>query len=171
MDPVFSILNALATFWADSWIITALKFLALIYILVIIVDIILLISMIDLKDSLSENILGGKRPRGSRNKYIKRWETILSRLESDNTSQYKVAILEADKFAEEILTDLGFGGAHFKERLEKMNDSDIETKDALITGHAVRNRIINEPTFEPTREEAEATLKHFSSFFKEADIF
>lgn len=171
MEFALVIFSAIATFWEESWIIAVLKFLALVYVLVIIIDIILLVSMVDLKESLSESLMGGKRPRGSRNKYIKRWETILSRLESDNTSQYKVAILEADKFAEEILTDLGYSGAHLKERLEKMKDSDIETKDALITGHAVRNRIINEPTFEPTREEAEATLRHFSNFFKEADIF
>lgn len=148
-----------------------LKFIALVYIGVIVLDVILILIMTDIKGSVRENITGAKRPAGIRTKYIKRWETILSRLESNNPSQYKVAILEADAFAEEILQVLGYRGAHMKDRLERMKDYDVETKGDLILGHAVRNRIINEPHFEPTREEAEATLRHFSNFFKEADLF
>ena len=171
MDPFVLLVNSLITFWQESWLITVLKFLALIYVLVIIIDVILILTMTDLSASIRENLVGGHRPVGSSGKYIKRWETILSRLESGNPSQYKVAILEADVFAEEILEIFGYKGANMRERLEHLQDSDIETKDELVIGHAVRNRIINEPQFEPTREEAEATLRHFSNFFKEADLF
>lgn len=171
MDPVALLLSSLATFWEESWFLAALKFLALIYILVIIADVLLILMLTDIKSSVRENITGGRRPAGYRAKYIRRWETILSRLDSDNPSQYKVAILEADVFAEEVLEILGYHGANMKERLEQMKDYDVETKGDLITGHAVRNRIINEPAFEPTREEAEATLRHFSNFFKETDLF
>lgn len=171
MDPFGLLFTSLITFWEESWIVAILKFIALVYILVIIADIIMILMLTDIKGSVRENITGGHRPTGSRSKYIKRWETILSRLESDNPSQYKVAILEADVFAEEILGTLGYSGTNMKERLESMQDYEIETKGELATGHAVRNRIINEPGFEPTREEAEATLRHFSNFFKEADLF
>ena len=171
MDPFVLLVTSLITFWQESWLITGLKFFALIYVLVIIVDVVLLLSMADLSGSLRENLVGGRRPVGSPSKYIKRWESILSRLESDNPSQYKVAILEADVFAEEILGILGYQGANMKERLDHVKDADIETKGELVIGHAVRNRVINEPQFEPTREEAEATLRHFSNFFREADLF
>lgn len=171
MDPFLLLLTGLATFWQESWVIAALKFLALVYVLVVIADVILILMLTDIKASVRENISGGKRPVGNRVKYIRRWETILSRLESDNPSQYKVAILEADVFAEEVLEILGYHGANMKERLEHMQDYDVETKGDLVTGHAVRNRIINESHFEPTREEAEATLRHFSNFFKETDLF
>lgn len=171
MDPFTLLFNSLNTFWQESWFVAVLKFIALVYVLVLIADIVLMLLLTDIKASVRENLTGTKRPTGSRTKYIKRWETILSRLESDNLSQYKVAILEADVFAEEILEALGYKGANMKERLEKMSNLEIETKDELITAHAVRNRIIHEPHFEPTREEAEATLRHFSNFFKEADLF
>lgn len=171
MDPFALLFNSLLTFWEESWVVAVLKFLALVYILVLIADIILVLMLTDIKASVRENLTGGHRPAGSRKKYIKRWETILSRLESENPSQYKVAILEADVFAEEILEALGYHGANMKERLEAMHEYDVETKGELTTGHAVRNRIINEPQFEPNREEAEATLRHFSNFFKEADLF
>lgn len=171
MDPFEFLFSSLATFWAESWIVAVLQFIALVYTLVIIADIILIVMMTNIKASVRENLTGGHRPTGARSKYIRRWETILSRLESDNPSQYKVAILEADVFAEEILDALGYHGQNMKERLDSMGEYDVETKGELITGHAVRNRIINEPQFEPTREEAEATLRHFSNFFKEADLF
>lgn len=171
MDPLSLILTSIATFWEESWLVAILKFIALVYVLVIIADIILILFLTDIRASVRENLTGAKRPTGSRSKYIKRWETILSRLESDNPSQYKVAILEADVFAEEVLKALGYSGTNVKERLENMKDYDVETKGELITAHAVRNRIIHESHFEPTREEAEATLRHFSNFFKEADLF
>ncbi len=171
MDPFVVLLNSLITFWNESWFIAVLKFIVLVYTLVLIVDVILILMLTDIKGSVRENLTGGHRPTGPRIKYIRRWETILSRLESNNPSQYKVAILEADVFAEEVLKTLGYHGANMRERLDNMKDYDVETKGELVTGHAVRNRIINEPTFEPTREEAEATLRHFANFFKEADLF
>lgn len=171
MDPFALLFSGLVTFWEESWLIAVLKFIVLVYTIVIIIDVILIVFLTDIKASVRENLTGGRRPTGSRSKYIRRWETILSRLESDNPSQYKVAILEADVFAEEILNTLGYHGSNMKECLDSMKDYDVETKDELVTGHAVRNRIINEPHFEPTREEAEATLRHFSNFFKEADLF
>lgn len=171
MDPFTSLFTSLAIFWEESWFVAVLKFLALVYTLVLIANVILIMVLTDIKASVRENITGTHRPTGSRNKYIKRWETILSRLESANPSQYKVAILEADVFAEEVLEALGYHGSNMKERLEAMRDYDLETKGELVTGHAVRNRIIQESAFEPTREEAEATLRHFSNFFKEADLF
>ena len=171
MDPFALLFTGLITFWQESWLIAVLKFIVLVYTIVIIIDVILILMLTDIKSSVRENLTGGHRPTAPRSRYIKRWETILSRLESENPSQYKVAILEADVFAEEILEILGYHGSNMKDRLDHMKDYDVESKDELITGHAVRNRIINEPHFEPTREEAEATLRHFSNFFKEADIF
>lgn len=171
MDPFFTLYSGLVTFWEESWIVAILKFIALVYILVLIIDIALILFMTDIKASVRENLTGTHRPTGSRSKYIKRWETILSRLESDNPSQFKVSILEADVFAEEILEALGYKGENMKERLEGVRDADMETKNELVTAHAVRNKIIHETHFEPSREEAEITLRHYSNFFKEADLF
>jgi hypothetical protein len=58
-----------------------------------------------------------------------------------------------------------------KERLEAISPYAIETKTDLITGHAIRNRVIQDASFEPTRKETEEALRYFSNFFREADIF
>jgi hypothetical protein len=166
-----SLLQTLDTFWRESWFLAVFKFFALIYILVVIADLVMLLMLSDLKASMRENLRGSKRPAGKPAKYIRRWETILLRLTTNNVSQYKVAILEADAFAEEVLEALGYQGEHMKERLDNISDHALETKTDLITGHAIRNRIIQEAGFEPTREEAEEALRYFSNFFQEADIF
>jgi hypothetical protein len=166
-----NIIAALDIFWRESWFMAVIKFLALIYVLVLVANLVMMILLTDLRASIRENIKGTKRPVGNPAKYIKRWETILSRLSTNNPSQYKVAILEADIFAEEILDALGYHGANMKERLDNMSSYAIETKGDLVTGHAIRNRVIQEAHFEPTREEAEEALRYFSNFFREADIF
>jgi hypothetical protein len=170
-DPFLTFLSGLQSFWEESWFIATLRFFAMVYVLVLLVDIILLVWMTDIKSSVRENLTGAKRPAGSRNKYIRRWEGILSRLEGENPAQYKVAILEADVFAEEILEILGYTGEHMQDRLARMADYDVEAKNDLVFGHAVRNRVIQEPDFNLTREEAEGILRRYGNFFKEADLF
>jgi hypothetical protein len=174
MNAIIAFQNLLETldiFWRESWFMAVLKFFALVYILVVIADIIMLVMLTDIKASVRENVKGTKRPAGKPAKYIKRWETILLRLTTNNVSQYKVAILEADAFAEELLEALGYHGATMKERLEAISPYAIETKTDLITGHAIRNRVIQDASFEPTRKETEEALRYFSNFFREADIF
>lgn len=170
-DPLNIFIQALNTFWADSIFMAVVRFLAFVYVLVLIIDITLLVFQRNLRESLSETLTGAKRPQGSRAKYIKRWEKILARLESGNPSQYKAAVLEADTFAFEILGALGYRGVNLNERLENSHEHDIETKHDVVAAHTVRNRIIHDPDYELNRAEAQATLDAYHAFFEEVDIF
>ncbi len=82
-----------------------------------------------------------------------------------------MAVLEADTFADEILDSVGYKGATMQEQLEQVIKSQLASKDKLIAAHQMRNRIVNEPALELTREEAEAWLDHYRDFFLEVEIF
>jgi glycerol dehydrogenase-like iron-containing ADH family enzyme len=95
---------------------------------------------------------------------LKRWMKIKKRLESDNPSQYKVAILEADKLADEILVYMAYKGANMTERLEEAKVEQLEDKEALIRAHKIRNQIIHQSDFPVDKELAEGTIAIYEKF-------
>lgn len=158
-------------FFDQSVLWLAVKFFLFIYVAVLLVDIVLLLVLKGLSSDLKTALYGAERPIHSKNKTIKRWETIRERLESDNPSQYKVAVLEADAMADEMLDGIGYRGVTMAERLEAVRGGQLETKDLLVQAHEARNQIIHDPRFSLSREEAEKFLDYFEKFFHEIELF
>lgn len=167
---ISDMITALQLFWTESWFMTFVKFLALVYILVVIVDIVLIVLLTDVKASMRENKTGAHRPAGSKKKYRKRWAAIEERADTGLVPQYKVAILEADAFVLEVLDALGFHGKNMAESLAGASGYSLETRDRLLEAHEVRNRIVQDPGFTLTPEEAAVTLGHFREFLDEVDL-
>jgi hypothetical protein len=158
-------------FFQNSFLFAALRAFLFVYVLVLFVDIVLLLSQRGLSGDLRATLRGTDRPLISRNKMIVRWEKIRERLESGNSSQYKVAILEAEALAEEILTGIGWKGGNMEERLVNITDAQLETRPGLLESHQIRNAIILDPRYEISREEAERALEQYRRFFDEVELF
>jgi hypothetical protein len=158
-------------FWETSFLVAFLKFFLFVYCGVLLINIILLFRERDVAGDLRMTLFQYKRPLTGRNKLIKRWEAILSRMESDNESQYKAALIEADAFADEVLTSMSYHGANMKERLDHIKEYQLETKAELVEAHNLRNRIINDPSLSLSKEEAEENLERYKLFFREIELF
>ncbi len=164
-------LAVMLDFLQHSFLFVTLRVFLSVYVVVLLVDIILLLSLRGLSGDLRATLHGTDRPLISRNKMITRWEKIPSRLEGENISQYKVAILEAEALAEEILTDIGWKGGHIEERLASVTDAQLESRPVLLEAHQVRNAIILDPQYRLSREEAEMSLAKYKRFFDEVELF
>jgi hypothetical protein len=162
---------SLVHFWETSFLVAFLKFFLFIYCGVLLINIILLFRERDVTGDLRMQLFQYKRPLTGRNKLIKRWEAILSRMESNNESQYKAALIEADAFADEVLASMSYHGANMKERLDHIKEYQLETKPELVVAHALRNRIINDPGLSLSKEEAEENLDRYKLFFREIELF
>lgn len=149
----------------------AIKFFLFVYVVVLLVDIILILVLKGLSSDLKAALYGTERPLLSKNQTIKRWELIRSRLHSDNPSQYKVAVLEADAMADEILDGIGYKGVTMTEKLEAVHGGQLETRELLVEAHEARNHIIHDPSFSLSREEAKRYLDCFEKFFGEVELF
>jgi hypothetical protein len=158
-------------FFEHSFLWSALKFFLFVYTLVLFVDVMILMIMKGFSSDLKSALYGTQRPLISQTKLIKRWEAILERLESDNPSQYKVAVLEADALANEILAGIGYGGSNMAEQLEAVQGGQLETKTLLMEAHEARNQIIHDPNFVLSKEEAKRYLDNFKQFFDEVELF
>lgn len=167
----FLIWSKVALFLDESMFFLAVKFFLFAYVAVLLADIVLLLVLKGLSSDLKSALYGADRPLTSKNKLRERWENIRGRLESANVSQYKVAVLEADALADEVLDGIGYAGATMTEKLQSVLGGQLETKELLAEAHEVRNQIIHDPHYVLTREDATRYLVLFEKFFDEVELF
>lgn len=146
-----------------------IKFFLVIYITVLLVDIILLLILRGLGGDIRTAIKGMDMPTVSKSKALKKWQDIKNRLESENVSQCKAAILEADRIADDILSKVGYKGSNMAERLEQVKLGQLENIEELKKAHEIRNRIIYEKDFMIDKKTARDTIKIYENLLKELD--
>lgn len=141
------------------------------YCFVLLVDIILLFVLRPIGGDLKKGLFGTKeRPLASVRNLTKEWKRIEARLLSDVPSEYKVAILEADAFTDRVLSEIGYEGVDFGERLGAILPGHFAKLPGLVEAHEIRNRIVLERNFSLDRSEAARVLTLYSDFLEEAEI-
>ncbi len=145
--------------WQNS--ISILKIISVIFSFLLLVAIILIIFKIreNIQRSLEivkKNIGPDIPPKEATNK---KWQTILDKLEGINESDYKLAVIEADKILDDFLKRLGYQGEDMGERLKQIKFDKLANIDDLWQAHKVRNRIAHEPDFQLTQTQAKRTIE------------
>lgn len=98
----------------------------------------------------------------------KKWKKVLEHVESENPSDWRLSILEADIILGELLTKMGYQGEGIGEQLKSVEKSDFHTLDEAWEAHKVRNRIAHDGgEFPLSQREAKRVLGLFESVFKE----
>ncbi len=97
-----------------------------------------------------------------------RWITVLDYLKSDNPSDWKLAILEADAMLEDLTDQLDLGGENIGERLKNTNKDRMKSLDDAWEAHIVRNKIAHDGSaFELTQREANRIAMLYENVFRE----
>lgn len=98
----------------------------------------------------------------------KKWDRVLVHMASNNPSDWKLAILEADIMLEELLDASGYKGETMSDKLKSVEKSDFETIEAAWEAHKTRNTIAHEGSdFTLTRQEADRVINLFRIVFEE----
>ena len=154
----------------DSSFVMFVKFLMMIYTSVLLADVILLIMLVGITSAMRINLRGVEIPVVSQSAMMKRWNKIKIRLKSGNPSQYKVAILEADAIADEILKGMGYKGENMNERLKQIKPGQIDNLEDLNRAHQTRNRIIYETDLSIEKNQATETIEIYENFLKDMEF-
>ncbi len=107
-----------------------------------------------------------------------RWESIISRSKINSPESIRLAILDADNLVDDLLDRMGIGGgdsfaskeskgASMADKLENLSTDDFSTLNRLWAAHRGRNKVVHEPGFVISHEEAQKTLDDYTSFLKE----
>jgi len=146
-----------------------LKLLLGIYVIVLSADILMLLILRGFGD-IRISLRGANIPLVSPKKMRKKWSNIEAYLESNNSSQYKLAVLEADRVIDKIFKSMGLKGNDMIEMLDNLNPGQMEEAEELKTAHKIRNRIINDPSFQIDRKKAKETIDIYAKFLTENEL-
>lgn len=98
----------------------------------------------------------------------RKWETILQHINSQNSNDWKLAIIEADILLGELLIKMGYQGESIGERLKRVEKSDFTTLDSAWEAHKVRNAIAHQGSdFLMNEREAKRVINLYRSVFEE----
>ena len=128
----------------------------------------LVVKIINLRKEELRNFLSlVQTDAGEQSVNKKRWEKVLTYLESDNQSDWKQSIIEADNLLDEMVSAMHYPGENLGERLKNIEPSDFVTLQDAWDGHKVRNQIAHESDFTLTRREARRVLELYEKVFTE----
>jgi hypothetical protein len=98
-----------------------------------------------------------------------RWEKVEQLFASPNSSDWRLAIIEADAMLDELIISLGYPGANLGERLKGIQRGDFPTLNEAWEAHKVRNRIAHEGmNFVMTDRDARQVKMNYETVFRDA---
>ena len=97
-----------------------------------------------------------------------RWTHVQDLVNSPNSSDWRLSIIEADSILESLLEEKGIPGVGIGERLKNISPGDLSTLQSAWEAHLVRNRIAHEGSeFEVTEHDARRTIRLYEMVFQE----
>jgi hypothetical protein len=150
----------------NSPFVLAIKIFLGIYLVVLLLDIILLLVLRGVGSNIRTGLRGMDIPVTTPSKMRKKWDKVVARLKDGNASQYKVAIIEADAIADELLEKIGYAGVNMSERLENIKPEQLDFLEELKRVHEIRNQIVHEENFQISQNEAKEIIGVYEDFLK-----
>ncbi len=97
-----------------------------------------------------------------------RWQSVLSKIQSQNEGDWRVAIIEADIILNEMLDRMGYNGEGVADKLKQVIPGDFKTLQSAWEAHKVRNEIAHGGVgFHLTHHQAKRTINLFEEVFQE----
>ena len=97
-----------------------------------------------------------------------KWKRVTELVLSDNPSDWRLSIIEADVMLEDMISHMGYVGADFGEKLKGIEQSDFTTIELAWEAHKVRNQIAHTGTdFVLTQREARRIIDLYRQVFEE----
>ena len=97
-----------------------------------------------------------------------RWQKVLEHIASDNASDWRLAILEADIVLEETLDKAGYVGDTLGDKLKNAERRPFASLNAAWEAHRIRNAIAHQGQgFDLTQRDARRVITFFEAVFRE----
>jgi hypothetical protein len=110
-----------------------------------------------------KNSLGASEER-SKNM---RWNKVLQLIFSENSANWRLAIVEADSMLDTLMSQIGFKGENLGERLKNADRDRFDDLTLAWEAHNVRNKIAHEgSSFEVSKHEARRVIAIYETIFR-----
>lgn len=116
----------------------------------------------------SNSVSNGNKVEESKNE---KWEKVMKYANSANSSDWRLAIIEADVMLEELLHTTGYVGESIGDMLKSVNKNEFLTIEDAWEAHKVRNTIAHSGgDFQLSERETRRVVALFEKVFKEFQI-
>lgn len=95
------------------------------------------------------------------------WTHIRELANSQNPSDWNMAILRADALLDDILLHLGYEGETIAEKLKIVDTAQLTSIDRIWSAHRLRNSIAHDPLEQHTKETIVHALRSYEQALKE----
>lgn len=99
--------------------------------------------------------------------FQQRWEKIKDLLKSENQSDYRAAIIDADNMLDETLEKIGYKGGNLGDRLKKLDKGKLSNIEDLWGARKLRNSFVHDPHHKPKRMQIEEAIKVYEDSLKD----
>jgi hypothetical protein len=99
-----------------------------------------------------------------------RWAEIKRHMDSPKETEWRFAIIEADKLVDEVLKRAGYAGDTFGERLSNIQPGQLQSLDGLWSSHKVRNRVAHDMNYFLRYTEAKQAIAGFEATLEELEM-
>ena len=98
-------------------------------------------------------------------------ESIRNKILSDNQSEWRLAIIEADIYLDKILDSKGFFGDTIGDKLKNINENQFASINIAWEAHKVRNKIAHDgEAFVITMPESRRVLSYYEIVFRDLGV-
>jgi preprotein translocase subunit SecG len=98
----------------------------------------------------------------------KKWKSVLDHVFSQNESDWKISIVEADIMLDELMDQLGFKGENLGEKLKSADQESFKHLTDAWEVHTIRNRIAHEGLdFQVNQHEAKRIITIYEQIFRD----
>ena len=161
-DIIDSVFNSLPVLF--------LKVVIGIYCFVLIIDILLLLYMGNISSKLRQLKYGADiTPKGG-GINNKAWVKIHDKLDLNDETQWKVAILEAEDFLVKELRSQGYSGDSFLDILNNIPPGTFSSLEKVRQVHELRNKIVMDDNFELTHGQAIMAFEILEQFRRDMGV-
>lgn len=101
---------------------------------------------------------------------VDRWEAITQMIESKEESGWRLAVIEADKFFDEVMRRLGYSGDNFGERLKQMHPTEVTNLNDIWDAHRIRNSISHDVGFKLSQDDARRVVEIYATAMRDLDV-
>lgn len=132
-----------------------------------IVELIIKLNIVNRSKSAEKSFIN---PTHFPKRTARKWTKIEERLKSGQEAELKLAVIEADKFFDDVLKRCSYSGKDMGERLRKINASQISNINDIWQAHKIRNNIVHDINYKLTVIDAERAIKSFRKALEELEV-
>lgn len=96
-----------------------------------------------------------------------KWTAVQEKFAVGSPEAMRLALIEADALADDVLKRLGLEGEHMSDRIGQLEPDEVRTLDRLWRAHRLRNDLVHTPVFTLSANDAERAMGDYEAFLKE----